>query len=57
MPFKTFIDQFGIKIGISDSEREGLFANQDSYAGAVEIKPVDKKDAEAIMQRLIEVNA
>ena len=56
-PFREFITDFGTRIGLSKSERDALFNNADTYADIIKIKPVDKKDAEAIMQRLIEMNA
>ena len=52
LPFKVFIEQFGVRIGISNAEKDALYANVDSYTGIVKIKPVDKIDIDEMLQVL-----
>ncbi|MFH0731804.1 MAG: hypothetical protein V2A72_02650 [Candidatus Omnitrophota bacterium] len=49
LSFVDFARRFGADIGLSESERQQLFANADSYAGNIMIKPVSKDELQKIM--------
>ena len=56
MPFRQFIRTYGDKIGISKNEQEILFADSNTYAGTIRIKPVDKDKIKRISE-LVAQNA